>query len=331
MERVVLPSRAFLMSWEEQTIPMRLAAIEDAVALFDQSDHLEIAQREMALLALIADAMQCLEDFAYLATGWTEPFSGLANYVKATTYSGYTPTSFWQRIHKRDDAYFDALAGYSVGRDGEVVELLAGLGAKGLKPEELQALEHARSITVERLRRVLMLLADDWAKFSDYFHAYKHGGLTVHRDCAAWVEDDVAEVDSSTPRKDPSLAVWIRRSKRWEGRAVFGIKADEIAKLAAGSGRLAADLCSAFVVSRSAVFESLELDDSGAITALKPSYLAWTIWLREQDLAPETWKLIGRGPTIRWEGASGKEARLPIANARRNSAAGPSRSDARPD
>jgi hypothetical protein len=34
VERLMLPSRAFLLSWREQTLPTRLAAIDDAADLF---------------------------------------------------------------------------------------------------------------------------------------------------------------------------------------------------------------------------------------------------------------------------------------------------------
>ena len=45
-----------------------------------------------------------------------------------------------------------------------------------------------RRVTRDRLRRLLGVLAQDWQRFSDYFYAYKHGGLAVHRpDVAGWM------------------------------------------------------------------------------------------------------------------------------------------------
>src|SRR5688572_3966066 len=112
--KVVLPSRAFLLSWREQTLPTRQAAIKDAIDHFTSlpEDAAE-GTRDMAALGAIAEAMQPLEDLAYLVTSWDEPFGGVAKYVKATVYSGWTPSSFWQRVHKRDDDYLDVLAGFS--------------------------------------------------------------------------------------------------------------------------------------------------------------------------------------------------------------------------
>jgi hypothetical protein len=315
VEKVMLPSRAFLLSWREQTLPTRLAAVEDAADLVAETDTGSPSGRsDMALLGLIAEAMQPLEDFAYLATAWTEPFGNLAYYVKATVYSGWTPSSFWQRIHKRDVDYFDALAGYSGinPETGAIEDLLQNLGVLSSLTEEVQqALARARAVTQGRLRRLLGVLASDWAQFGDYFYAYKHGGLTVHRDDVAWVKDGVKEMTPDAPRRTPSLAAWHRGGKQIEGRGEFGLSASEIATTVAGTGRLAIDLCDAFVESRLAVFEAAEFGPDGTIVALRPTQLPWTVWLREADLPPETWAIVGAGPRLTWSGAADDD-RLPI-------------------
>jgi hypothetical protein len=314
-EKVMLPSRAFLLSWREQTLPARTAAIEDAAGLFAEVDRdCSDGRRDMALLGLIADAMQPVEDFAYLATAWTEPFSGLAHYVKATVYSGWTPSSFWQRIHKRDTAYFDQLAGYSAldPSTGVPANLIDSLGAtSSLSSKAQSALERARTATTARLQRLLQVLASDWGQFRDYFYAYKHGGLTVHRPDVAWVADDVSEMTASTPRQTPALAAWHRGRKRMGGRAVFNLTPRQIADTVEGTGCLAVDLCDAFVESRLAILDAVEFGPDGEIAAVRPTQLPWTIWLREADLDPETWAIVGAGPRLNWTGARDGD-RLPL-------------------
>ncbi len=314
--RVMLPSRAFLLSWKDQTLPARSAAIEDAVEHFEGLDkQVSAGARDYALLAVIAGAMQPLEDLAYLATAWDEPFGGLANYVKATVYSRWVPSSFWQRTHKRDDEYFDVLAGYSARNSGsgKTEDILNGLGGTdGLSTEQLAALDHARKATRDRLRRLLGVLAQDWQQFSDYFYAYKHGGLAVHRPDAAWVRDDVENLEDSTPRLTPAIAIWHRGGKALEGRGEFKLSPEELARVAGGTGRPAVDLVDAFVHSRLAIFDAVEFADDGSVVALRPTLLPWTIWLREADLPEEIWKLVGRGPRLTWIGGDGPDARMEV-------------------
>jgi hypothetical protein len=315
VEKVMLPSRAFLLSWREQTLPTRIAAIDDAADLFAETVADGPSGRaDMALLGLIAEAMQPLEDFAYLATAWTEPFGNLAFYVKATVYSGWTPSSFWQRIHKRDSDYFDALAGYSGinPATGAIEDVIENLGVVASLTEEVQkALARARAATQNRLRRLLGVLASDWGQFGDYFYAYKHGGLTVNRNDVAWIADGVTELTPTTPREVASLAAWHRGGKQMEGRGEFGLSASEIANTVEGTGRLAIDLCDAFVESRLAVFDAVEFGPDATIVALRPTQLPWTVWLREADLPPETWAVVGAGPRLTWAGAADDD-RLPL-------------------
>lgn len=115
LENVVLPSRALLRSWRHQTIPVREAGLDDAVGLYEGVvDSEDPGLRDMAILGVIADAMQPLEDLAYLGTAWDAPFTGLATYVRATTYSDRIPTNFWQEVARWDDARLDVLAGFAM-------------------------------------------------------------------------------------------------------------------------------------------------------------------------------------------------------------------------
>jgi hypothetical protein len=301
--KVILPSRAFLLSWCEQTVPTRRAAIEDATSAWASlAKTARTGTRDMALLAVIAEAMQPLEDLAYLATSWDEPFGGLANYVRATVYSAWTPSSFWQRIHKRDDDYFDVLAGFSVrepetSQARDVLQRLSGTAA--FSNEQLEALEEVRVATRRRLRLLLGTMARDWGQFSPYYYAYKHGGVAANRDDAEWIDDAAGD---HAARREPSIAVWHRARKQFEGRGEFNLSADEIVRHAGGIGQMAIDMTEAFVATRLSVFDAIELNDDGVPRALRPTQLPWTIWLREADLSLKAWKLVGAGPRINWIG-----------------------------
>lgn len=312
--KVILPSRAFLLSWREQTLPTRKAALEDAARTFEAlADSAASGTRDMAVLAVIAEAMQPLEDLAYLATAWDSPYGGLAKYVRATVYSARTPTSFWQGVHKREDEYFDVVAGFSArdASSGTVRDTLEGLGAMtSITTEQIAALQDARHATRRRLRRLLTMMATDWRQFSVYFYAYKHGGLAANRDDVAWVADDIDQITPETPRRVPSVAVWHRGGKATEGSAAFKGSSADVVRNASGIGWIALDLVDAFIESRLSVFEAVVLDEAGSVQALRPMQLPWTIWLREADLPADTWKVLGRGPWISWTGAQGPDDRM---------------------
>src|SRR5688572_4373202 len=109
-----LPTRAYLRSVLDQTVPARRTALADSI------DHLREAHAsgdrgwaDMAFLGVIADAMQILEDLAYVGESFTvNRFRGLPFYVGAITYNARVPTNFYGR--KRTDEDLRVLAGYAV-------------------------------------------------------------------------------------------------------------------------------------------------------------------------------------------------------------------------
>ena len=305
IEKVMLPSRAFLLSWRTQTIPARRAALEDAL------EHYRAAAasddrgwRDMALLGLISELMQLLEDLAYLAMAWDKPFTGLANYVRVTVYSDRTPTNFWGSVPKWTDERLETFAGLA-GRNpdtGEIERLLDALPLRmeGLKQEHLDAMERSRAATITRLRRVLSGLSRDWTQFSRYFQAFKHGGLAISRTDVVWVDDGTESIEAAEKTHEPSIAVWLRRGEESTVHADFALPADDIAGYVAGGGRLTADLVEAFVETRLAVVDALEFNADGSVRGVRTLQVPWTIWLREQDLDSGDWKRLGLGPRIRW-------------------------------
>jgi hypothetical protein len=294
--KVALPSRAFMHSWREQTLPARRAALTDSQAHFEELD--DPAKCDLALAALIGDALQPIEDLAHLGRAWDEPFTGLANYIRATTYSSRTATNFWGA--KWDDARIKVFAGLYARKRGtdELISMVPPEVDAQLTLEQREVMAAAEEATVRRLRLLLGVLGKDWRQFSPYYNAYKHGGLLVTREDVIWVDDDVQEVTDATPTHRPSLAAWDLRDEEGAVRGDFQLSSAEVADTAARSGRLAIDLLERFVESRSAIFDSVDFNLDGSVAGVREMSLPLTVWLREADLSAEQWKVIGRGPRI---------------------------------
>ena len=300
--KILLPTRAFLLSWRDQNLPARHLALEDAAA------HFELAPagdyRDMALLGVIGEAVQCLEDFAVLASSWDSPWEGFGHYLRATEWTPFKTNNFWQEAPRWSDDRIDVLACMSFRNPGadEYVAVDALLAAEGfpIDATSQEAMDIARQATRTRLRRVLGILAADWKQFSPYFLAYKHGGLTLSRSDLVAVDDDVDAIDEDTTIHDLAIAVWRKSSKSEEIAGDELNSAEEIAEIAAGSGRIALDLIDAFIVSRSWTIEALEWGLDGEVESLRPLTIPWTVWLRECDLPSEHWELLGAGPTVTW-------------------------------
>lgn len=300
--KILLPTRAFLLSWRNQNLPARHIALNDAEAHFKAAPHGD--HRDMALLGVIGEAMQCLEDLAVLSSSWDSPWQGLGHYLRATEWTPFKTNNFWQEAPNWSDERIDGLACLSfrdpdTGSFASVDALLAGEGFP-VEAKSQEAMDAARDATRIRLRRVLGILAGDWKQFSPYFLAYKHGGLTLSRSDLVAVDDDVEQIDEDTPIHDLAIAVW-RKSSKSDQIAVDQVNtADEVAEIAAGSGRLALDLVDAFIVSRSWTIEALEWGPDGEVECLRPLTIPWTVWLREQDMPIEHWQRLGAGPKVTW-------------------------------
>ena len=160
----------------------------------------------MAFLGVIAEAMQILEDLAYVGESFTvNRFRGLPFYVGAITYNARVPTNFYGR--KRTDEDLRVLAGYAVKdpASNNVLSVVGDLIADGVSAQARVAWRKAEDATTGVLRPAFDDLADTWTRFSKYFLAFKHGGLVAHRADFEIVGDDGAVVD-------PAIAVWMRRT-----------------------------------------------------------------------------------------------------------------------
>ena len=300
---MALPSRAFMRSWRNQTLPARRAALADSESHFEEfGERGDAALRDLALAALIGDALQPIEDLAHLGRAWDEPFGGLAYYVRATAYSSRTATNFWGSVAKWDDDRIRVFAGL-YGRNPQTRELSSMIPPEmetEFSDEQKEVLEAAEKATVRMLRTLLGSLGGDWRQFSPYYNAYKHGGLLVNREDVCWVDDEVDQVTDETIKHDPSLATWDLRDEEGAGRGDFALTSPEVADTVARAGWLALDLLDRFIESRSAIFEAVDFRPDGSVKGMKEMTLPWTIWLREAHLTADQWKLLGRGPRITW-------------------------------
>jgi hypothetical protein len=203
-ETQALPTRAYLRSVLEQTIPARQIALADAIDHFHQARESNArGWVDMAFLGVVADVLQSLEDLAYVGESFTaNRFKGLPFYVGAITYSPRVPTTFYTR--KRTDDDFRVLAGYAV-RDPQSRAVVGVLDQfDRVTPDLRAAWRKAEEATIDLVRGAIAELADTWRRFGKYFHAFKHGGLITHTPDFEVVDDDGDVVD-------PAIAVWMRK------------------------------------------------------------------------------------------------------------------------
>jgi len=108
----------------------------------------------MGLLGLIGEALQALEDLAYIGATYLNPHEGPApRFLAATIYSPYTPTTFYQELKKRADDELLDLLGLRVLAGKRYLSLadVTGLVTQ-LAPKDLEAIRHAEAATVRLVR-----------------------------------------------------------------------------------------------------------------------------------------------------------------------------------
>lgn len=271
---VLLPSRAYLLSWREQTIPARDRALRDSEGRYDAAlPNKDLVFRDMALLGLIGDAMQVVEDIAYVGTAFESPIAGMPNYVTATVYSGTRTTTFYNRIHRWSDERLKVLSGLWV-RDPESQRAvsLADALELDLTPLDQAALEEAEAATLDLLRGHMVHLAQTWLRYGRYFHAHKHGGLLISR-------DDFALQDDDGNRLDPAIAVWWRHQDQ-RGHGDTNHSSDDAAHDIRRSGHLALDVLRFLVDARLRPLEMLQFSDDGEVVG-SDGVAPWEFWFHD--------------------------------------------------
>jgi hypothetical protein len=247
-----LPTRAYLRSVLDQTIPARRMALADGV------DHFREAQAsddrgwaDMAFLGVIAEAMQTLEDLAYVGESFSINRLGkLPFYVGAITYGATVPSTFYSR--KRTDDDLRVVAGYAV-RDpasSAILRVADHLFGAQLPADVSSAWAKAEQVTIDVLREALTDLAETWRKFGKYFHAFKHGGLVASRPDFEIVSDDGVVLT-------PAIAVWVRKKQEPQAHGTADPELDvaEVVAELEQQATIALEILEMFVVGRLAMTE----------------------------------------------------------------------------
>lgn len=282
---VLLPSRAYLLSVREQTLPARRLALDDAVAHFVQAaDGPDPGVRDMALLGLIGDALQIIEDIGYFATAYSKPMLGLAHYVSATIFNDRTPNNFYSSLKKRTTAELKVIAGLWLqdASSGQMLPIHDALQlGEQLDAEDRAALLGAEDATVRLLRPFLLQLAYAWEQYRRYFHAFKHGGLIISR-------DDFQLVDDAGADEDSSLQIWLTRGAEGTAWGDTELTPVEVADQVRRTGVLALSIFDYLLATRIGSVELIEFGDDGSVLAFCQPRSFWTFWFHEAQVSERT-------------------------------------------
>ena len=192
MGMFILPGRAYLRSVVEQNLPLRRAALAGARSHFDSVEGMGFEKR-LALVGLVGDVLQLVEDVAALGNSFFNSPPGIGFFAVAATYEPNAINRFYDGLHKRPLQDFVRLAALGIGdawiHDHFVLE-------PPLTPEEQAAAQRAHEATAKLLRGHLLHLRDQWRQFRSYFHAFKHGMLVGDpRDVTVVEADRMTEID----------------------------------------------------------------------------------------------------------------------------------------
>jgi hypothetical protein len=290
----LLPQRAFMLTYRDQALPTRRAALADSRSHFDSllesgSEH----DFQLAFLGLAGDSMQALEDVGVMCTAFTEGIAGLPAYVAASVYRGREVNNFFNRLHIRPASYFTELCTFEVplpnpGPEAKplrvpVHECFAF--KPELRPEDKAALLDAERATAKLVREHLVRLGKEWERYRRIFHAYKHGALVINPDDYTTVQDGV---------EASSFVVWGRkRSEPTPGAHAttpLGVLADDIQAI----GHLAIDTARYIIGTRLAIADGFEINDEGASLIETPLHFPWSFWMRSSDLEPGTTDVLAK-------------------------------------
>lgn len=290
----LLPQRAFMLTYRDQALPVRRAALADSRNHFDSqlgssSEH----EVQLAFLGLAGDSMQALEDVGVMCTAFTEGIPGLPAYVAASVYRGREVNNFFNRLHLRPASYFTELCTFAVpvpGPDPEAEPQRVPIHdcfefKPELRPEDKAALLDAETATAKLVQEHLVRLGKEWERYRRIFHAYKHGALVIYPDAYTAVQHG-AEVSNfvvwARKRPEPTLGA--------HAATPLAALADEIEAI----GNLAIDTARYIIGTRLAIADGFEIDDAGANVIEVPLHLPWSFWMRSSDLKPGTTEILAK-------------------------------------
>ena len=278
----ILPQRAFLHSYRDQALPARRVALRSSNERFQAvagstSGH----EAQLALLGLVGDAMQPIEDVGTMASAIMSGFQGLPFYVRATTYEAKQVNNFFAQLHKRAPEYFLRLCAFRLG-DVSLHQLFRF--EPPLTDGELSAFDNAERATAALLAEHLERMAKAWERYRRIFHAYKHASLVAN-------PDDVALLDQ---RGDvvAGLSVWARGKPE---SAIGGHVEAPFASIAqdlSDTGELAIDAVSYLIDTRLSSFDFVDIGADGSVRPKGAKGVPWEFWMRKSDMAARDLDLL---------------------------------------
>jgi hypothetical protein len=235
----LLPSRAYLLSLRDQNLPLRRAALEDAESYFREVEGRDKHETQLAVVAVIGEALQILEDVAALANSfWASP-EGTAFFATAASYSLRAVNNLYSGLKNRPLEDILHLLGMRYAgipiEDGFII-------APPYSEEERTAIEEAHKATATLVRDHLLRLASDWERYRRFFHAYKHGLLVINPNDGGLIDDRATPVEG--------IVVWRRRRAGAEGAGTIEPPYEETVRYVGDVGRLA------LVTSRQVVYDA---------------------------------------------------------------------------
>jgi hypothetical protein len=275
VQMFLLPGQAYLRSLLEQNLPTRRAALADARAYFDACG--DDYERRLALVGLIGEALQLVEDTGALGNSFFRSPPGVGFFALAATYSPSAINVFYDGLHKRPLSDFVYLAVLGMG-DRWIHEAFVQRPER--TAEEISAMIAAHQATAKLLRDHLLFLRQQWSDFRRYFHAFKHGMLVADpRDATVLTDDEQTELGH--------LVVWRRKVGLPEGFHAIEPPFEPIADWLDHIGKIALEVIDFLARQRLQIFEHVEINPDGSWRPRPIDGLPWIWWLRSDDLSEE--------------------------------------------
>jgi hypothetical protein len=287
----LLPARAYLLSMRDQNLPLRRVALDDAAAHYRETPTGGHPQ-QIALVALVGEALQILEDLAAFADSFFSAPQGTAFFAALTNYDVHKANNFYAQIKKRPLDYYLELLGIRRGplrlEDAFVIE-------PPFSDDERAAIEEAHAATARLVQKHLVNLAAEWPKLRPFSNAYKHGLLVANPEDVTLVEDDD---DTATIE---GIVVWQRRRPGAEAYGHIPPPYDEMADYVVAAANIALDVLEHLVDSRVRILELVELRADGAWTPQPLAGTPWRWWFSKHDVSERSRELLSKRFNTRFE------------------------------
>jgi len=276
----LLPSRAFILSQRDQNLPLRRAALADAEAHYadiEKGGYLE----HLALVALIGETLQIVEDLGALANSFFAAPQGTAFFAALTNYNSRAINNFYSSLKKRPLEDFLQLLGFRIGgvrlEDALVFE-------PSLTAAVLTALEEVHLATATLVRTHMVNLANDWDRYRRFHHAFKHGLIVVNPEDVSMVENRQTKIDG--------VCVWMRKRDFAYGFGQIEPPYEETMLYVVGMGRVALDVLTYLVDFRVNFFDLVDLRGDGSWSLRPMQRVPWLWWFDKKDVSQESRRVI---------------------------------------